>query len=142
MNNTSLIKKVSAASLAIASYITVATPAFAQSKVDPCPNGTITGGTNFNNLCKLDSSKIGQIIATVVTVLLIAATIIALFFLILGGIRWITSGGDKGKVESARNTIIAAIIGLIIAFLAYFILTVVLGFFGLSLSNLQLPKLF
>lgn len=141
--NKSHITKVSAISLGIASFLTAAAPAFAQAKVDPCPNSqTNGGGTNFANLCKLSAANIGGMISTAVTVLLIAATIIALFFLIWGGIRWVTSGGDKGKVEGARNTIIAAIIGLIIAFLAYFILTVVLGFFGLSLSNLQLPKLF
>src|SRR3954471_24515243 len=101
MTNINLIKKVSAASLGIASLLTVATPAFAQAAVNPCPSGT-TGGTNFSNLCKLSANNLGGIIATVITVLLIAATIIALFFLIWGDIRWVTSGGDKGKVEGAR----------------------------------------
>ena len=53
----------------------------------------------------------------------------------------VTSGGDKGKVDEARKTVIAAIVGLIIAFLAFFILSVVLSFFGLSLTNLVLPKI-
>jgi len=52
-----------------------------------------------------------------------------------------TSGGDKAKVESARGTIIAAIVGLVIAFLAFFILSLALSFFGLSLTNLTLPRL-
>src|SRR5688572_9864096 len=121
-------------------YLTLAVPAFAQVNVDPCPEGE-GGGTNFSALCQLDANNIGGLVSGVITVLLIGAAIIALFFLIWGGIRWITSGGDKGKVDSARQTIIASIIGLLIALLAFFIITVVLGLFNLSLSNLTLPKL-
>jgi hypothetical protein len=66
---------------------------------------------------------------------------LALFFLIWGGIRWITSGGDKGKVEEARKHIVAAIIGLVVAFLAYFIIQIILTIFGLgSISTLQIPR--
>jgi hypothetical protein len=115
-------------------FLGLALPAFAQTNVNPCASG------QFSALCNLDSTKIGSVISTAVTIILIIATIIALFFLIWGGIRWITSQGDKAKVEGARNTIIGAIIGLVITFLAYFILTIILGFFGLSLTNLQLPK--
>lgn len=136
-----VMKKILLTLSIIFSSLLPVVPAYAQVQgggpaVNPCPSGT-----QFQSLCKLDSSKIGQVISTVVAIILIAATIVALFFLIWGGIRWITSGGDKAKVESARNTIIASIIGLVIAFLAFFILTIILGFFGLSLTNLQLPKI-
>lgn len=129
------MKKVSAAlgSLGLLAYS--ALPAFAQEEIDPCAEG------QFSTLCDIDSSSIGPVIQTIVTILLIAAVLIALFFLIWGGIRWITSGGDKGKVEEARKHIVAAIIGLIVAFLAYFILQLVLGFFGLSINELTLPTI-
>lgn len=134
------MKKVIGTTLGLVTSLAVALPAFAGESINPCPKGQ-GGGTNFGSLCDLNADKLGTVISGIVTILLIAATIIALFFLIFGGIRWVTSGGDKAKVESARNTIIAAIIGLVIAFLAYFILTLVLSFFGLSLSNLTLPKI-
>lgn len=126
------MKKALASTIAAASYLSFALPAFA---IEVCPKG------GFANLCSVDSSKFGTLVQTAVTVLLIIAVVIALFFLILGGIRWITSGGDKAKVESARNTIIAAIVGLVVAFLAYFILTVVLSIFGLSLGTIKLPTI-
>ena len=115
-----------------------ASSAFAQAgnSVNPCP-----GAGQFTKLCNLNANNIGGIIGAAVTFILIIAVLIALFFLIFGGIRWITSGGDKEKVESARGTIIAAIIGLIISFLAFFILSLALSFFGLSLTNLTLPKI-
>ena len=126
----------------IATYLSFAFPALATDSIpiDPCPNGA-TGGTNFSVLGSLDANNLGSVISSVVTILLIAAALIALFFLIWGGIRWITSGGDKGKVDEARKTIIASIIGLVVALLAFFIITIVLGIFGLSLTDLRLPQI-
>src|ERR1700677_3159847 len=122
------MKKITAIILTAISYLGLATSVFAQTSVDPC--GSVQSG--FGRLCNLSANNIGGIVGAAVTFILIIAVLIALFFLIWGGIRWITSGGDKAKVESARGTIIAAIIGLIIAFLAFFILSLALGFFGLS----------
>jgi len=121
-------------------YLSLATPGFAQVELNPCPSGD-TEGTDFSVLCDLNANNIGSVVSSVITILLIAAAIIALFFLIWGGIRWILSGGDKVKVDEARKTIIASILGLIVALLAYFIITIVLGLFNLSLTNLTLPKI-
>jgi len=123
--------------IAAATYLSLAIPAFAQTNINPCP----PTGSQFQPLCNLNANRIGPVISSVVTILLIAAALIALIFLIYGAIRWITSGGDKSKVESARGTIVASIIGLVIALLAFFIITVVLGIFNLSLTNLQIPKI-
>ncbi len=131
------MKKVLAIIITAGSYLSLAASAFAQTNVNPC--GSVTSG--FGALCNLSANNLGGIVGAAVTFILIIAVLIALFFLIWGGIRWITSGGDKAKVESARGTIIAAIIGLVIAFLAFFILSLALSFFGLSLNNLVLPRL-
>ena len=63
----------------------------------------------------------------------IAAVILALFFLIWGGINYITSEGDKQKLAQARQKIVFALIGLIIAFLAYLIISIIGNFFGINL---------
>ena len=134
--DTRVMKKLIAILLTAGSYLSFAASAFAGgTNVNPCPQSG-----QFTKLCNLNANNIGAIIGAAVEFILIIAVIIALFFLILGGIRWITSGGDKAKVESARGTIIAAIIGLVIAFLAFFVLSLALSFFGLSFTNLQLPK--
>jgi uncharacterized protein YacL len=130
------MKKIVALILAAGTYLSFAASAFAGATVNPCANAG-----QFANLCNLNANNIGAVIGAAVEFILIIAVIIALFFLIWGGVRWITSGGDKAKVESARGTIIAAIIGLVIAFLAFFILSLALSFFGLSLTNLTLPKI-
>lgn len=53
--------------------------------------------------------------------------LIAVVMLVFGGFKYIISGGDSAKVTSAKNTIIYAIIGLIIVILAYAIVNFVVG---------------
>ncbi len=64
------------------------------------------------------------------TVLLIVG-LISVIMLVYGGLRYILSGGDSKKVTDAKNTILYAIIGLIISLLAYaivnFVITSVVG---------------
>ncbi len=131
------MKKILAGGIILSSYLFSAPLAFAQpTAVRTCPTDS-----QFSVLCNFSIGSFGNIVSTAVTVLFVLAVVIALGFLIFGGIKWIVSGGDKTGVEGARNTIVAAIIGLVIVFLAYFILNIVLGFFGIKLANLQLPTL-
>ncbi|MBR2708872.1 hypothetical protein IKE98_00875 [Candidatus Saccharibacteria bacterium] len=53
--------------------------------------------------------------------------IIAVIMLIIGGIKYVVSGGDSKKVTDAKNTVLYAIIGLIIAFLAFAIVNFVIS---------------
>ncbi|HET8690165.1 MAG TPA: hypothetical protein VFL81_01905 [Candidatus Saccharimonadales bacterium] len=55
--------------------------------------------------------------------------IVAIIFIIVGAISYITSNGDAGATSKAKNTILFAIIGLVIAALAYGIVNFVLGKF-------------
>ena len=68
-----------------------------------------------------------------ITVIMIGASLLCLFLLIMGGIQWISSGGDKSGIEGARNRIIYAIIGLVIIFSSFLIIRIVGDFFGLNL---------
>lgn len=55
--------------------------------------------------------------------------IISVVMIIVGGIRYITSGGDSGNVTAAKNTILYAVIGLIVVALAQIIVKFVLSRF-------------
>ena len=58
--------------------------------------------------------------------------IIAVVMLVIGGIKYVISGGDSKKVTDAKNTVLYAIIGLVIAFLAYAIVNFVISAFPSS----------
>ncbi len=105
-------------------------PAFAGNSnyVGICPTGSFAGVCNPN---------ISTLLGSVINVVFVIAILIALFFLIYGGIRWIISQGNKEKVNGARDMLIAALIGLIVVFLSYFLLGLVIQLlFGQSTQNL------
>ncbi|MFH1832786.1 MAG: hypothetical protein ABH816_01280 [Candidatus Levyibacteriota bacterium] len=130
------MKKIIAFFISIFIYSFSALPSFAQSPIQICPTGS-----PFGPLCALSFENFGTIVGRIIILLLIIAVIVSVFFLIYGGIKWTTSGGDKTAVEGARNHIVAAIVGLIISLLAFFIINFVGSFFGLNLGSLTLPKL-
>lgn len=73
------------------------------------------------------------LISLFIELLIVVAIILALFFLVWGGIQWTISGGEKQKVQTARNTIVFSVIGLVLVFLAIFIINIVGQFFGVNL---------
>lgn len=122
-------------SIALLTYLSSPAAAFADS-INTCPPG------QFAALCNIASSNFGNLVGKVITILFIFAAVVALAFLIWGGIKWILSGGDKAGVEAARNTIVAAVVGLIVVFLSYFILNIVISFFlGTPITNFTIPTL-
>ncbi len=68
--------------------------------------------------------------SNITVTLLSLAGVAALFFIIFSGIKFITSGGDPKQVEGARKTLTYAIIGLIVIFLAYFIINTIAALTG------------
>lgn len=78
-------------------------------------------------------NSLGNLIGNVIDVILIAALLIFLFFLIIGGVNWITSEGKPDNVEKARNQITHAFIGLAITLGAWAIWVLVQYFFGVDL---------
>lgn len=61
----------------------------------------------------------GGIFQKVTNILLFLVGAISVIMLIIGGIRYVVSGGDQAAVTSAKNTILYAIVGIVVAFLAY-----------------------
>lgn len=99
-----------------------------------CAGGdlNVTSGVNCAKGDDVPANLIGgdgSIFNLVVNVLLFIIGAISVIMLIFGGIRYTTSAGNAASVTAAKNTIMYAIIGLVIAFLAYAIVNWVLGVF-------------
>lgn len=84
------------------------------------------------NSAGFEINDLGALIQGLMNGVMFIAAILVFAYMIWGGIQWITSGGDKGKTEEARNKITAAIIGLAILAASYAIFRVVLYFLGIS----------
>lgn len=104
----------------------LAVPAFAQSAQQQINNG-LCAGSNLQftqnpgqcNAASTDATtQINSIVHTVVNLLSALVGIVAVIMIIVGGFRYITSGGNDTSVTAAKNTILYAVIGLVVVALA------------------------
>jgi hypothetical protein len=91
------------------------------------PVDQITSGINATTDNQGSTTSLSSVFKTVVNVLLFVIGAVSVVMLIVGGIRYTLSAGNSSAVTAAKNTIMYAIIGLVIAFLAYAIINWVLG---------------
>ena len=67
------------------------------------------------------------VITTLTNILLFVVGALAVVMLIVGGLRYVVSGGNSNNVTAAKNTVLYAIVGLVVAFLAFAMINFVLG---------------
>ena len=94
-----------------------------------CKGVTDAAGGSDSNCFDQDvngQTSLESIARKIINLFSIIVGIVAVIMIIYGGFRYITSGGDSGRVGNAKNTLIYAIIGLIIVALAQFIVHFVL----------------
>ncbi|TSA44795.1 hypothetical protein D4R52_03685 [bacterium] len=73
------------------------------------------------------ATNVGDLIVSILSILLIVAAAVATVFLILGGYRYVVSAGNEEGQESAKKNITSAIIGLAIIIMAFVIVRLVSG---------------
>lgn len=76
--------------------------------------------------CTANGSDLTKLVKIIINVMSVVIGVVAVIMIMVAGYKYITSGGDTGKVTSAKNTLIYAIIGLIIVALSQFLVRVVL----------------
>jgi ABC-type Fe3+ transport system permease subunit len=105
--------------LAVLALLFVAAPQLhAQNTVAVCRGVAAAGGS-----CSEDGAEttVNDIIGLVVNILSIVVGIVAVVMIIIAGFKYITSSGDASNVQSAKNTILYAIVGLVIVAMAQMI---------------------
>ena len=80
--------------------------------------------------CPTDTGESGQkvdeIIELVINIFSLIVGVVSVIMIIIGGLKYITSGGDSGNITGAKNTILYAIIGLVVVALAQVVVKFVL----------------
>jgi len=114
----------------------VAVPAMASAADNVDINSNLCQGANLDlstttKTCSANTSggtsSINNIIHDVINIFSLIVGIVSVIMIIVGGFRYITSGGASENVSGAKNTIIYAIIGLVVVALAQFIVQFVLN---------------
>jgi len=89
---------------------------------------------------KVSFTNFGSLLGNIVLAAMIISGLMVFFYLIWGGVQYITSGGDKEQAESARNRITYALIGLVIVIGSYAITKLIEAFFGVNILAFKLPS--
>ena len=100
--------------------------------------GSATDKTALSNLEKMISNLIGLIT--------VMGSLLFITYFILAGFKWLTAGGDSGRVQKARDQMIQAVMGLVLIIASYSIIGLIGTVFGLTLLrpaemlNALIPK--
>jgi len=126
---------VSATMLAV--YFLAATPAQAQTRAwsGVCV-GSAEGQQDVATLQGLEC-----LIANVFTVIITIIGLAGFVMFVVGAITWMLSGGDTGKLQSAKGSMTYAVIGMVVALSAFIILNLIASFTGISLiTQFRIPS--
>lgn len=142
-----LTKVLLATVLAIFGTVGLVAPSFATANGMNCNDSLKKqiGETAYASVCGNDDGDAddGGISDTIVGILkaIIGITgLIAVIFVVIGAIGYLTSAGDPGKIKKAKDTILYALIGLIIAGLAFAITNAVAGTVNESTNATETSK--
>lgn len=96
-----------------------------------CPTGSLHAGEDKGSLaeCNLEetTNNLMSTVSTIINVIIGVVGIVSVIFIVIGGLSYVTSAGDPGKTKKAKDTILYAVIGLIVAVLAFAIVNFVLA---------------
>lgn len=97
----------------------------------PDPQGTprdVVGPTEFP-IGGLEGAGT-NLIQLAINLLFVFGIILAIVFILVSGIQWIMSGGEKQKLQNARNRLIYSIVGLIVIAIAFVIVNIIVTLLG------------
>ena len=91
-----------------------------------CNNPGVSQEVKAASGCGGSSNELPSVIQNILTTVIFISSIIAVIFIIVGGVQYMTSSGDAGKVKKAKDTILYACIGLVVCALAFLIVDFVI----------------
>ena len=118
---------ITIATIALTIFGLSSTPAYAVK--DICSQPGVTQEIKDANGCGGNSgatTDLTTVIVNIINGVVGILSLVAVIFIVVGGVNYMTSAGDSGKVQKAKNTILYALIGLIICALAFAIVNFVI----------------
>lgn len=107
----------------------------AQNQNHPLGNITTPGGYQPGTDLPGATSAVEKLISNVLVVLTVVAGISFVLYFLMGGLNWITAGGDKGKIEKAKGMMTNGAIGMIVIAVSYAITYIVGAALGIDILN-------
>lgn len=125
------LKSIKIAALAVASLIGIftlnAAPVFSANSNDVCSSSASAEVKRAAGCSGTSQNGLFNVIQAILNTIISIAGIVAVIFIIVGGVQYMTSSGDAGKAKKAKDTILYAVIGLVVCALAFAIVNFVLA---------------
>lgn len=102
-------------------------PAAPASAIDVFPD--CSGKNQDKSVCQSSDDNASNLVQDIVNILLFVIGAVAVIMIVIGGLKYTTSNGDQNSITSAKNTILYAVIGLVVAILASAIVNFVVSYF-------------
>ncbi len=102
------------------------------------PLGTgITGTGPFQTVLDRGATQtqLGTLLSNLITTLTVVGSLAFVIYFTMGGLKWITAGGDKAKVSEAQTSMTQAAIGLIVIVVSFFVIGIVGAVLGIDILN-------
>ncbi len=80
-------------------------------------------------------SGLGTLLSNLITTLTVVGSLAFVVYFTIGGLKWITAGGDKAKVSEAQTQMTQAAIGLIVIVVSFFVVGIVGAVLGIDILN-------
>lgn len=120
----------------LVAYATSANPAQAQT----LPWSGVCVGTTEKSADVATIQGLECLIANVFTVIITIIGLAGFIMFVAGAITWMLSGGDSGKVQSARGSMTYAVTGMVVTLSAFIILNLIASFTGISIiTQFRIP---
>ena len=87
----------------------------------------VNGGSNVNKVNNGTGEELTNAVTSIINAVITVLGIVCVIVIIIGGINYMTSSGDAGKVKKAKDTILYGVIGLVICVLAFAIVNFVIA---------------
>ena len=123
ISKTKVLAAVMCLAMVFAAVSPVCLPVYADAKDE------VKRGADMTNSGGSARQDLPDVITTIINVMLFIAGALAVIMIIYGGIRYITAHGDEKQVKVAKDTIVYSVVGLIIAIIAYALVTFIFNRF-------------
>jgi len=80
-------------------------------------------------------TQFGNILSTVITVITVVGGLAFIIYFTMGGLKWITAGGDKTKIQEAQTQMTQGIVGLVVITVGLFVVGIIGGILGIDFLN-------
>lgn len=97
----------------------------------------ITGTGPFQTVLDRGATQtqLGTLLSNLITTITVVGSLAFVVYFTIGGLKWITAGGDKAKVAEAQTQMTQAAIGLIVIVVSFFIIGIVGAVLGIDILN-------